>query len=405
MLYPKDFSALALERLHANHNAKDLSPTGERLDGRNGIIVNENGRVPEAEKWYKYYEAVFYAFYNRELEIDDSNMSGALEDCGKLLDISIYLGCTALISKPIEVALVKQGQDLFRSIQTKPYLWVGMASNIQSELIFKECMVHLVGNWKMLRANPDAVAYLRDNAGVRATIEKHHRQLVLQCKNFEHAIMSIYPGNMQAPSEDFPIKRDAYAKDIFVWMALSFFRHWVGQRLLMDKGRHAADCGYSLYKSIGLGGEAYMDRAVLQQFHAKFPMTKKAMTVIENHLEEIKEIMKGIADKHNILKAHCQLDVHRFPVDYLTCTDFRREDLPWLKQDTTPRHMPARRQYKPGGNDIARQNLETSKRRHGRGPKADGEGEDYGLDDEDLRPSPSKRARFGTEESDELPSP
>jgi hypothetical protein len=211
--------------------------------------------------------------------------------------------------------------------------------------------------------------------------------------------MSLYPGEMRMPSQDIPIKREAYSKDILVWMALTFFRHWIGQRLILEKGRHSLDCGYELYKQIGTAGEAYMDKSVINQFHTRFPMTKKAMNVCENHVLEIKECMKGIVDQHKILKSNCQLDIARFPVKYLTCTEFKSTDFPWLKDDEAPRMMPAKREYKPGGNDIARQNLEMAKRFRERSLSVEDDMDDDEFADEDdldeEAAAGAKRARVG----------
>jgi hypothetical protein len=386
---------------HILTHTQELTPTGERADGRSGLIVNENGRIPQALKIFAHYESIFYAFYNKELTIDDTDMSAALSDCYQLLQISDYLGCTSLISKPIEVALLKHGQDLFRAIQGAPYAWVEMAVRIRSELVFRECIIHLVGNWKNFKSGRNISEHLREIPGLRALIEKYHRLLLNQCKALELGVMSLYPGDMRLPVDDLPIKREAYAKDILVWMALTFFRHWIGQRLIMEKGRHSLDCGYELYKQIGTAGESYMDKSVINQFHTRFPMTKKAMNVLENHLLEIKECMKGVVDQHKILKSNCQLDVHRFPVSYLTCTDFQRVDYPWNKEEEGPRVMPAKRDYKPGGNDISRLNLKTAREHQERslsvemeGGEEEGEFEDE-EDEEEFTESRSKRARTG----------
>jgi hypothetical protein len=237
-------------------------------------------------------------------------MSAALSDCYQLLQISDYLGCTGLISKPIEVALFKHGQDLFRAIQGVPYAWMEMAYRIRSELIFKECIVHLVGDWKNLKSRSNIVERLRDVPNVRALVEKYHHALLNKAKSLELSILSHYPQAMRLPSEDLPIKREAYAKDVLVWMALTFFRHWVSQRLTTGKGRDASDCGFELFFSFGAGGDAYMDKSVINQFHTRFPITKKAMNVLENHLFEIKECMKGVVNDSKVLRSQCQLDVH-----------------------------------------------------------------------------------------------
>ena len=296
---------------------KGRTQSGERAGSRPGLVVNENGRIPRADKTFDHYEAIFYAFYNKDIVIDDTDMSAALQDCHELLQISDYLGCTGLINKPIEVALLKHGQGLFRAIQKTPLAWIEMSYHIRGELLFKECMIHLVGNWKRLKSNSGTGERLRNIPGLRGLIEGYHFDLMKQCKTLELAILSLYPGNMTTPVEDLPIRCEAYAKDILIWMALTFFQHWVFERLTIEKGRHSVDCGYELYQQMGKGGDVYLDKPILNQFHTKFLMTKKALNVVENHLLEIKECAKRIVQQHNILKSNCQLDIHRFPVNHL----------------------------------------------------------------------------------------
>ncbi|CAE6997472.1 hypothetical protein P3342_000612 [Pyrenophora teres f. teres] len=358
----------------------ELTQHGERADNGNGLIVNENGRVPQAHKIFTYYESIFYAFYNKELSIDDTDMSAALSDCYQLLQIGDYLGCTGLIRNPIEVALLKHGQELFRAIQSAPYAWVEMGYRIRSELIFRECMIHLVGNWKTYKADETTHPYLTVVPQLRPLVEKYHSVLIDKCRTMELALMSHYPGHIRLPVDDLPIKREAYAKDILVWMALTFFRHWVGQRLLLGAGFHGVDCGYELYKQISTAGEAYMDKSVINQFHTRFPMTKKALNVLENHLLEIKECMKDLVDQHMILKSNCQLDIHRFPVGYLTCTEFRKADCPWFREVEGPKVNPQKRVYKPGGNDVARSNLNTARVSQEKMGEGTFDSEDEGVD-------------------------
>lgn len=338
---------------------KELTPTGEREDGGTGIILNENGRVPT--KVFDFYESIFYAFYNKEIQFRASDLNSALHDCQQMIDIAGYLGCTNIVSKPIELALMKHGQELFNMIKKVPYLWVKTAIVIKSELIFRESMIHLAGNWGRLRKNEDAVRILKDEPDVRRLAAKYHADLVLKGKTLEKSIASLYPGDMLTPSIELPIKREEYCKDILVWMALSFFRHWFGQRLASDKGHVCEDAGYSLYRQLGSAGEAYMDKQVINQFHNNAPMTKKAMNVLENHLLEIKECVKGIVEKKGILKNKSQLDLSKNPVNYLTCTDFQGDDLPWLN-DAPPVASVKKPGRRPGGNDIARENLEAMKR-------------------------------------------
>jgi hypothetical protein len=336
-----------------------LDSMGEPLDYHNGLVVNENGRVPL--KVFDHYEAVFYAFYAKDLTIADDDMSVALIEAIDIIDVAEYLGCMPVISKPIEVTLLKHGQTLFRAIQASPWGWVDMACRIKSEVIFKEAVIHLSGNWRKIKSDREAIKRLRDCPEMVIQLcEQQHRALIVKGKGLELALASLYPGGMAVPSEHLPIRREEYAKDVLVWMALTFFRHWLSQRIISEKGSAAPDGGFELYSQIGQAGEAYMDKHVVNQFHTKFPMTKKAIHVLENHLLEIKECMKGLVESHGILASTCQLDIHRYPVDYITCAQLEKGDYPWVGEGVVGEGAGNTRRL--GGNEIVQRNREISRR-------------------------------------------
>lgn len=375
-----------------------LNKDGERSDGRcGGHIFNENGRVPQAEKTFGRYETILYAFYNKELSIDDTDMGTALEDCFLLVEIAEYLGCTMIVGKSIEVALLKHGQLFFKSIAAVPHRWVVLAHSIRSELIFRESMVHLVGNWKKVKASQSMTNALREVPRVRGMIEKYHCNLLARCKKLELKLTEYYPGDIEAPSKVRPILREEYSKNVLVYLALTFFRHWLNNRLVCDQGRHAPDCGYKLYRQIYAGGEEYMDKNLMNNFNHRWPMTKKGFGVIENHLSEIKEVMSKNVVESRLLESTCQLDIRKFPVPYFTCSEFKSEDFPWLKEDAAARAVAPKRVYKAGGNEIARQNLEKARRAQERGQiVGDGMEDEFEVDiEDDFEESPSKRARAG----------
>ncbi|KAF2019776.1 hypothetical protein BU24DRAFT_386885 [Aaosphaeria arxii CBS 175.79] len=314
----------------------ELDTMGVPLEPLRPLIINENGRIPTLA--LDYYEAIFNAFYNREIPLREDDMTTVLHDVVEILKFAEYLDCTAVIRKPIDVALIKHGQELFRSIQSRPWAWVDLAIRIRSETIFKEAIIHLVGNWKRVKDNGSAMRMLQGGSKEVFTLcERLHQDMAAKGKKLELEVATIYPGGMTQPTKNVPIKREEYAKDILVWMALSFFRHWFSQRIISEKGSTNVDGGYGLYTQLQKAGNAYMDRTILNQFHSNVPMTKKAMNVLENHLLEIKACIKQVVDKHDILKIYCQLDTKRFEVNYLTGVDVRKEDFPWYAEELQER--------------------------------------------------------------------
>ncbi|KAL5386915.1 hypothetical protein DPSP01_003931 [Paraphaeosphaeria sporulosa] len=368
----------------------ELNSNGGRADGWAGRVLNENGRVPT--KIFKYWERVLYAFYGTEIRIADDDMGAALVDCIGLIEVAEYLGCVNLIGKPVEVALLKHGQVLFRSIQANPQGWANMSFRIRSELIFRESIIHLAGNWNTWKRNRTTLQGLTKTPEARRLAEKYHRRLLERSRALENKLASHYPPKIAAPKEDLPVKREEYAKDILIWMALCWFRQWLAHKIIANKGYNADDGGFSLYEAIGAGGDAYMDKAVLSQFHAMFPITKKALNVIENHVCEIKELMQSWVVKSGLLKSNCQLNIEQFPVSYITCTEFERADFPWL-EDEQPA-PPVRKGKRPGGNDIAQRNLEAAKRHQQHQEVNFGE-EDGVIDEEDEEEEPMRAPKRG----------
>ncbi|KAF1970952.1 hypothetical protein BU23DRAFT_537123 [Bimuria novae-zelandiae CBS 107.79] len=373
----------------------DLSPNGERVDGFSGRVFNENGRVPT--KLFDYWERVLYAFYGTDIRIADEDMGAALSDCIGLIQVAEYLGCIHLIGKPVEIALLKHGQVLFRAIQTTPHAWANMSFRITSELIFREALIHLAGRWNHWKKDRACMESLRGTPAAKMLAEKYHQRLVQKSRALENKLMSHYPGDMAMPKEDIPIKREEYAKDILVWMALTWFRHWFGQRIIAGKGYFADDGGYALYKAIGAGGDAYMDKAILTQFHGMFPITKKALNVLENHLLEIKECMAEWVQKSNLLKSNCQLNVQMYPVEYITCVEFENGDFPWLAKEQEEAAK-LKRGRRPGGNDITARNLEAAKRHQEQREVSTGSDDgmmDEGEEEDEQPVRDPKRSRVG----------
>lgn len=233
---------------------------------------------------------------------------------------------------------------------------------------------------------------------VRLLCEKQHGVILSQAMKLELSIASLYPGDMLLPSADIPIKREEYAKDILVWMALTFFRHWFTQRIISKKGSAGPDCGYELYTQLSQAGEAYMDKNVMNQFHNKCPITKKGMNVLDNRLLEIKECIKGIVEAHGILKSNCQLDTNRYPVNYLTCAEMTSDDYPWSEktlQETTAR-LGNKKSMRLGGNEITELNMAAA-RLHAQAMEVgewDESDESDDDDDDDYGTGQGKRTRY-----------
>lgn len=151
-----------------------------------------------------------------------------------------------MIAKTIDSALLSEGQALFNAIAQSPICWIDLAHRIKSKVIFKEALIHLTGRYNELAntppepsfavANPIARSVLDQlHPEVRNLLEKKNKELKVACSRIEVFIVTHYPAQIQKESvtgraDRDDIGRQSYARDVFAWIAVCLYRHWIGQQ-------------------------------------------------------------------------------------------------------------------------------------------------------------------------------
>lgn len=296
-------------------------------------------------------------------------MADLLKAALDLLEVADYLECISVVTGPIEATLLATGQSLYRAIAENPTGWLTFANRIHSRAIFKEALIHTVGMY-----NTDKIqtvihdGLLADE--ILPIVERKAQEVLHGVSEITRRLVAFYPMALKREVTVGRIDKDNtgradYGNDIFAWMSLSVFRHWLGDMLATDNVSHAKDMGFCFIQLIAQGGQAYLHRAIMQQrFHHMFPMSAKGMNVVEFRLTEIKEAVKGYVKPY--ARPTCQLDLHRFPVKHFTHINVAPEDFPWHQAMIEARDRDIRRTM------------------YGRGDSGDEEEEE--MDDEDPHP-------------------
>lgn len=312
-----------VQKATANHQ-----PWGQPVDanGRTSAASTaldiENGKV--ISPVYNHYDNLFRAFYNKTPEVDDTNIATVLNDCMGLVDVAESLGSIACISESVDIALLRHGQVLFRSVAGNPIAWSDLACRVRSPSIFKECLIHLVGNWQGIDDTQRALI----KPEVRKMCEAKHKQMKLTKMAIEVRTLGHYPASVQRSVEQ-SVGRMTYQNNIYMWMGISLFRHWFSQSIVEQRNLMSEDGGALFYRQIAAGGQAYLDRKALEGFHQYFPMSAKGASVFTNHLTKYKdEVRHFVAD---LVVNRAQLDTDKHPLPYLTCLQVERDDMPWVK--------------------------------------------------------------------------
>jgi hypothetical protein len=291
----------------------------------------DNGRVPS--EVYTHYDNMFRAFYNEPLVLDNRNLATVLHDCMGLVDVAEKYGCVSAIRESVDIALLRQGQVLFKSISQNPAAWANFSCRVQSPTIFKECLIHLVGQWTMLSEDHKAELF----GDITKVCERKHKEFQLLKEGIELRILGHYSVSVQKKDSKDPNDnpgRMQYANDIYPWMALALFRHWFAQNIAQKNNFDAKDGGYSFYYMMSKGGQAYLDRNQCLKFHLYCPMSQKGRTVFENHLSAYKAEIQTFVEPLMLNRTQLELKETE-PLKHLVSLEVGAADYPWNNKEVS----------------------------------------------------------------------
>lgn len=191
----------------------------------------ENGlSIPQI---YRTYDMMLRSYYNERIAFVPNDIVRILQDAVSLVDVAEYLGSVHVIEKQVEVALISEGQLLFRSIAANPQLWIELGYRLRSYAIFKEALIHLAGKFNSEDVQRDLPQTSKE---VKVVLMRKVEELRELAKLAQKRILSHYPLNLRREvstgrADRDSIGRASYSNDIMQWMALGLYRHWCAQCL------------------------------------------------------------------------------------------------------------------------------------------------------------------------------
>lgn len=275
------------------------------------------------------WEWLFGCFYGRKPNFDSTTFGATVNDCVALIEAADTIGAIGAIREAVELALLQQDNILWKSIATSPVVWAELGRRVQSPVVFKEAVIHIVGQWNMLEAN------VKNGlpADIRQLCQKKWDELELNKRAIELRIAGHYPKFMCQNAIDRP-QRTVYANHIYMWMAVAHFRHYVSQSGNDCENRMAKDGGYAWYKKFATGGSSYLDHEDMKMFHQFFPMSGKACGILEASLNVLKEETKSFVKGLMVNRTHVNVEkLDNVQEPWLTCVLVESEDMPWNQTD------------------------------------------------------------------------
>jgi len=277
---------------------------------------------------------LFGCFYGITPDFDCSTFGATVNDCFILIDCADTIEAVDHVREVVDLALMRQDEILWKSIAGSPTVWAELGRRVRSPAIFKEAVVHIVGKWKMI----DSESKEQLPRDIQKLCKMKWEELELAKRAIEIRIAGHYPPFLCRSHADKP-HRTAYASDIYSWMALSYFRQYLSQSGSDSLNRMAEDGGYSWYKSFAQAGDAYLNHEDMRTFHKFFPMSSKACSVMEAHMNVLKEDIKDFVKDLMVVRTHVDpATLEGVNKPWLTCTVVERDDLPWVVPEEREEH-------------------------------------------------------------------
>lgn len=279
-----------------------------------------DGHIPDER--LHHWDWLFGLFDGKVPDFDDENLATVLNGCMGLVDVAEAVAAVDSVRETVDLALLRQGPVLWNSVASNPAAWAELGRRVHSPTIFKEGVIHLVGKWNDL---DDTIRELHSD--VRSLCERKYRELEIAKEAIELRILGHYPAFLCRDAASKP-GRATYSNDIYMWMAICFYRQWFAQAISDGRNRVHRDGGYEFYHQIGQGGQAYLHHETFRHFHKYFPMSSKACNVLEANMGILKEEVKHFIAE--ILRNNANVDAATYPpLRWLTCVQVTKEDFPW----------------------------------------------------------------------------
>ncbi|ETN40425.1 uncharacterized protein HMPREF1541_04702 [Cyphellophora europaea CBS 101466] len=267
---------------------------------------------------------LFGIFYGKPPGFDEDNTVQLVTDCHEFIDVAKSMGAIERIRDTVDLALLRQDMNLWTSIANNPKAWAGLGRDIHSPTIYKEALCHLVGKWRQI--DPETKSEMDED--MKSVIQTKYDALESSKEVIELRILGHYPPALCRNATDKP-GRPSYSGDIYMWMAICFFRQWFAQAISEHRTRLGLDGGFKFYQAIYQSSQAYLHHEDFQQFYQYFPMSSKGRNVLESNMNLLKSEVKDFVEKLIINRSH----MPNGSVDWFTCANILKSDLPWENEE------------------------------------------------------------------------
>ena len=297
---------------------------------------NFNGMADEPQ-FDKIYNNFFKCLYNINPHFsdtqDDPKFQQYINDACLLVEAAKYLNAIPAVRLTVEANLLRLNQVLWDQIRDQPESWIHLAAQIQSPLIFREAIVHIIGRFHLSRGVKEDI--LKDDKhgelGHRIwdLIQRKAKELKDMKLRVERSLFEYFPEYMCHPQGGATVPgRQIYSQDIYFWQSLTIFRQYCASICLANGHHRCNDGGIAFYRNIASAN--YLQPPSLASFFSHFSMSTKGRDRLYRSLEIIKDGMKDLVEELLVNRSQGSRGQE---LGHLTCTEVFEEEFPWYEMN------------------------------------------------------------------------
>ncbi|KAJ8123213.1 hypothetical protein ONZ43_g780 [Nemania bipapillata] len=319
------------------------------------------------------YDNLFRIFYNYPPVLDAISIVDAYLQCKSLLTLADQYDALAVVGPRVDHHLLQFQGRLWKQIEKYPASYLRLGYLSRSKVIFQEALIHIVGQWpyheRVVRSSfPEIVLDI---------IEDKVEELEETVSRIEGRLFRLNLTNSRG-------ERVSPQTSYIDWLALSLFRQWLADKMnpppvpppsaphsssSFSSRQHASgppsrataggpppsaptntalstttvptlEAIGRVYRTLGSGtGIGYLDRDDCKRFLKLSPelYTRDNLRRIEKRIDELKSAAREVV--RPLMGTGLELELDRAAsgtagpatgkIDYLTCIELQRRDLPW----------------------------------------------------------------------------
>ncbi|KAI0872784.1 hypothetical protein GGS24DRAFT_491221 [Hypoxylon argillaceum] len=346
----------------------NLSLSHPKTDDRNAPPLSE----ADADL-LRDYDNLFRIFYNYPPVLDGISIVDAYLQCKSLLTLADQYDALAVVGPRVDHHLLQFQGRLWKQIEKYPASYLRLGYLSRSKVIFQEALIHIVGQWPY----HERVVRSSFPENVLDIIEDKVEELEETVSRIEGRLFRLNLTNSRG-------ERVSPQTSYIDWLALSLFRQWLADKMnpppvpppsvphsssSFSSRQHASgppsravgggpapsapvnmalstttvptlEAVGRLYRTLGSGtGAGYLDRDDCKRFLKLSPelYTRDNLRRIEKRIDELKSAAREVV--RPLMGTGLELELDRAAggtagpatgkMDYLTCIELQRRDLPW----------------------------------------------------------------------------